>query len=85
MNLGLFVMPLHPPERVLADTLEEDLELLVEADRLGYAEAWIGEHQTLAWEPIPAPDISSAKPRSRPVPTRCAARWPGGSGTGSSP
>ena len=61
MELGLFMMPLHPPARPLADTLDEDLELLVEADRLGYTEAWIGEHQTLAWEPIPAPDIFIAK------------------------
>jgi len=61
MHLGLFMMPLHPPSRPLADTLDEDLELLVEADRLGYTEAWIGEHQTLAWEPITAPEIFIAK------------------------
>ncbi len=61
MDLGLFMMPLHPPSRPLADTLDEDLELLVEADRLGYTEAWIGEHQTLAWEPITAPDIFIGK------------------------
>jgi alkanesulfonate monooxygenase SsuD/methylene tetrahydromethanopterin reductase-like flavin-dependent oxidoreductase (luciferase family) len=61
MELGLFMMPLHPPARPLADTLDEDLELLVAADRLGYTEAWIGEHQTLAWEPIPAPDIFIGK------------------------
>ena len=61
MDLGLFMMPLHPPERLLADTMDEDLELLVAADRLGYQEAWIGEHQTLGWEPIAAPDIFIGK------------------------
>ena len=39
MELGLFMMPLHPASRPLADTLDEDLELVVEADRLGYTEA----------------------------------------------
>src|SRR3990172_2071676 len=69
MHLGLFMMPLHPPSRPLADTLDEDLELLVEADRLGYTDAWIGEHQTLAWEAIPAREIfiSKALPLPRPI------------------
>lgn len=56
MNLGLFMMPLHPPEKPLAQCYDEDYELLVLADELGYREAWIGEHATMAWENIPAPD-----------------------------
>lgn len=56
MNLGIFMMPLHPPERRHADTYQEDVELLVLAERLGFTEAWIGEHGTMRWENIPAPD-----------------------------
>jgi alkanesulfonate monooxygenase SsuD/methylene tetrahydromethanopterin reductase-like flavin-dependent oxidoreductase (luciferase family) len=37
------------------------LDYLVLADELGYDEAWIGEHFTSPWEPIPAPDIMIAQ------------------------
>jgi alkanesulfonate monooxygenase SsuD/methylene tetrahydromethanopterin reductase-like flavin-dependent oxidoreductase (luciferase family) len=50
-------MPLHPPGSDPARTMEEDLEQLVTVDRLGYAEAWIGEHFTASWENIPCPDL----------------------------
>ncbi|MCL6430719.1 MAG: LLM class flavin-dependent oxidoreductase [Anaerolineae bacterium] len=56
MDLGIFMMPLHPPERRPADTYQEDVELLLLAERLGFTEAWIGEHGTMRWENIPAPD-----------------------------
>ena len=46
MNLGYFTMPLHPPERDYAETLAEDREAIVLADRLGFAEAFVGEHAT---------------------------------------
>ena len=31
------------------------------ADNLGFSEAWIGEHFTSPWEPIPAPDLMIAQ------------------------
>jgi hypothetical protein len=40
VKLGLFMMPMHPPERPPADAYELDIETLVAADRLGYDEAW---------------------------------------------
>ena len=61
MKLGLFMMPLHPPGRVHAETYEEDLELIAYADKLGYAEAWIGEHFLLPWENMPSPDLFIAR------------------------
>jgi alkanesulfonate monooxygenase SsuD/methylene tetrahydromethanopterin reductase-like flavin-dependent oxidoreductase (luciferase family) len=61
MKLGLFLMPLHRPERLHADTYEEDLELMAFADRLGYSEAWIGEHFTLPWENMPSPELFIAR------------------------
>ena len=57
MRLGYFMMPLHPPGSDLGETLERDLLQIERLDRLGFAEAWIGEHFTAEWENIPAPDI----------------------------
>ena len=61
MQFGLFMMPLHPPHRSIADSYDRDLDLIVTADRLGYNEAWIGEHITERWENAPAPELLIAK------------------------
>ena len=61
MKLGLFLMPSHPPERDLKAGQEWDLEMIRTADRLGYTEAWIGEHYTAPWEPNPSPDLLIAQ------------------------
>jgi limonene 1,2-monooxygenase len=61
MEFGLFMMPLHPPYRSYADSYDRDLDLLVEADRLGFHEAWIGGHMTERWENAPCPDLLIAK------------------------
>ncbi len=46
MKLGTFMMPLHPPTRQPHETLAEDREAILLADRLGYCEALVGEHVT---------------------------------------
>src|SRR5947209_3757080 len=46
MRLGYFTMPLHPPHRDPAQTLQEDREAIVLADRLGFHDAFVGEHLT---------------------------------------
>ena len=46
MKLATFMMPLHPPGRNPAQTYAEDREAILLADRLGYAEAFVGEHVT---------------------------------------
>jgi alkanesulfonate monooxygenase SsuD/methylene tetrahydromethanopterin reductase-like flavin-dependent oxidoreductase (luciferase family) len=46
MKLGYFTMPLHPPSRNYVETLKEDREAIILADRLGYSEAFVGEHVT---------------------------------------
>jgi alkanesulfonate monooxygenase SsuD/methylene tetrahydromethanopterin reductase-like flavin-dependent oxidoreductase (luciferase family) len=61
MRLGYFTMPLHPPGSDIARTLADDLEQLEVLDRLGYAEAWVGEHFTSEWENIPCPDLFLAQ------------------------
>jgi len=45
-------MPIHPVGRVVAETLKEDRELAIVADRLGFTEGYFGEHVTDAAETI---------------------------------
>jgi len=54
MKLGFFIMPVHPPERDYAQTLREDRDAFVLADRLGYGEGYCGEHLTDLAENIPS-------------------------------
>jgi alkanesulfonate monooxygenase SsuD/methylene tetrahydromethanopterin reductase-like flavin-dependent oxidoreductase (luciferase family) len=61
MKLGAFMMPSHPPERPLLDGYAWDLAQLERLDRMGFDEAWIGEHFTAPWEPNPAPDLLIAQ------------------------
>ena len=69
MKLGTFMMPLHPPEKDYTLGFEEDIEFVVRADELGFTEAWIGQHHTLAWEPIPSNDvfIANVLPRTNNI------------------
>jgi hypothetical protein len=46
MDIGLFLMPSHPPERGLREGNEWDLQVLRWADEYGFKEAWVGEHHT---------------------------------------
>ena len=46
VRLGYFAMPMHPQGREWSDTLREDREAVVLADRLGFHDAFIGEHLT---------------------------------------
>ncbi|MHA6622164.1 LLM class flavin-dependent oxidoreductase [Pseudonocardia sp. DLS-67] len=52
MRLGYFSMPLHPGGRSWSDTLAEDRAGVLHADRLGYHDAFIGEHLTDRHETI---------------------------------
>ena len=55
MRLGMFMMPVHPPDRTFWSTLEEDTEKSLLADQLGFDELWLGEHFSATTEPIPSP------------------------------
>ncbi|MFZ9679083.1 MAG: LLM class flavin-dependent oxidoreductase [Quisquiliibacterium sp.] len=46
MRLGYFTMPLHPLERVVTETLQEDRDAIILADQLGFHDAFVGEHLT---------------------------------------
>jgi alkanesulfonate monooxygenase SsuD/methylene tetrahydromethanopterin reductase-like flavin-dependent oxidoreductase (luciferase family) len=57
VQLGLFTMPFHHPARDYATILEEDREAIVLADRLGFTEAFVGEHFSSWSERITSPLI----------------------------
>ncbi|MDB5901350.1 MAG: class flavin-dependent oxidoreductase [Betaproteobacteria bacterium] len=46
MRLGMFMMPLHPAHRAPAQTLQEDREAIILADKLGFYDVFVGEHLT---------------------------------------
>src|SRR5512142_1780255 len=46
MRLGYFTMPVHPLHRNWVETLKEDREAIIFADKLGYYDAFMGEHLT---------------------------------------
>jgi alkanesulfonate monooxygenase SsuD/methylene tetrahydromethanopterin reductase-like flavin-dependent oxidoreductase (luciferase family) len=54
---GLFIMPFHDPAKPPSQCYDEDLELVVRAEELGFAEFWIGEHHTMKYENIVMPEI----------------------------
>lgn len=65
MKAGVFMMPSHPPGKDLYESFQWDLEHLAFLDRLGFHEAWIGEHFTTLWEPNPCPDLLIAQALQR--------------------
>src|SRR6266849_557016 len=56
-QFGIFLAPFHPCGQNPTLALERDLELLVHLDRLGFDEAWIGEHHSAGYEIIPSPEV----------------------------
>ncbi len=46
MRLGYFTMPVHPTHRDWTETLKEDREAIILADKLGFHDAFMGEHLT---------------------------------------
>ena len=54
---GIFLPPFHPNEEDPTQCLERDLELVAWLDRLGFQEAWIGEHHSAGFEIISSPEI----------------------------
>ncbi len=57
MKFGIFLAPFHPVGQNPTLALERDLDLLVHLDRLGFDEAWIGEHHSAGYEIIASPEV----------------------------
>ncbi len=54
-------MPVHDPAKPLAQCYDEDLELVVRCEELGFGEFWCGEHHSSTSENIVMPEIFIAK------------------------
>jgi limonene 1,2-monooxygenase len=69
MRFGIFMAPFHPAGENPTLLLDHDLELIELLDRLGYDEAWIGEHHSAGTEIIASPEIfiSAAIQRTRNI------------------
>jgi limonene 1,2-monooxygenase len=61
--------PFHPAGENPTLALERDLDLIVHLDKLGYDEAWIGEHHSAGTEIIACPEIfiATAAERTRHI------------------
>lgn len=59
-SFGIFLSPLHDPKTDPHVNIHRDLELVEFADRLGFDECWFGEHHSLGWPLIGAPETMIA-------------------------
>src|SRR5213080_3517071 len=57
LKFGVFLAPFHPVGQSPTLALERDLDLIVHLDKLGYDEAWIGEHHSAGFEIIASPEV----------------------------
>ena len=69
MRFGIFLAPFHPTGQNPTLALQRDLELIEHLDRLGFDEAWIGEHHSGGYEIIASPEvfIAAAAERTRHI------------------
>src|SRR3954466_12859364 len=65
LRFGIFLAPFHPAGENPTLALQRDLELVGHLDRLGYDEAWIGEHHSAGSEIIASPEIFIAAAAER--------------------
>jgi limonene 1,2-monooxygenase len=57
LRFGIFLAPFHPVGQNPTLALQRDLDLVVHLDRLGFDEAWIGEHHSAGYEIIASPEV----------------------------
>jgi limonene 1,2-monooxygenase len=57
LKFGIFLAPFHPVGQNPTLALERDLDLVVHLDKLGFDEAWIGEHHSAGYEIIASPEV----------------------------
>ena len=87
LRFGIFLAPFHPIGQNPTYALERDLELIEHLDRLGFDEAWIGEHHSGGYEIIASPEVfiataaertrtSGSAPAWRRCPTTTRSCWP---------
>ncbi len=62
---GIFLAPFHPVDEDPTLCIQRDLELIDHLDKLGYDEAWIGEHHSAGFEIIASPELFIAAAAER--------------------
>ena len=69
LRFGIFMAPFHPAGENPTLAIERDLALVAHLDRLGWDEAWIGEHHSAGTEIIASPEIfiAAAAERTRHI------------------
>jgi len=69
MQFGIFLAPFHRRGDNPTLAIARDIEMIELLDRLGYDEAWIGEHHSAGWEVIASPElvIAAAAERTRHI------------------
>lgn len=65
LRFGVFMAPFHALDAAPSLFLQRDLELIDHIDRLGFDEAWIGEHHSGGVEMIGAPEVFIAAAAER--------------------
>ena len=57
MKFGIFLAPFHRLGENPTLAIDRDIELIEHLDRLGFDEAWVGEHHSAGWELIADPTL----------------------------
>jgi limonene 1,2-monooxygenase len=65
MQFGVLVTPFHPVGENPTAAFTRDLELIEWVERLGYDEAWVGEHHSGGWGTIASPEVFLANAAAR--------------------
>jgi len=60
LSHGLVLAPYHDVDESPTIALRRDLELIEWVDKLGFQEAWFGEHHSTGWEVIGSPELMIA-------------------------
>lgn len=69
LRCGVFLPPFHPNDEDPLLCFERDFELMQHLDKLGFQEAWIGEHHSGGYETYGSPElfIAAAAERTRHI------------------
>ncbi|WP_374414382.1 LLM class flavin-dependent oxidoreductase [Novosphingobium colocasiae] len=57
MRFGAFIAPHTPVEEHPSVSIEHDMDRVVLMEKMGFAEAWIGEHHSSGWEINGCPEL----------------------------
>lgn len=57
LRSGIFLAPFHPVDEDPTLAIRRDMELIEWLDKLGYEEAWVGEHHSAGYEIIASPEL----------------------------